>query len=44
MTPVPIKEKIVEDYNSQSDKPRNMLMTYFIEMKLKNLLETIGDF
>jgi len=43
-TPKELQEKIMESYNSQTNKNRSKLMNYFIANKLKNLLEHINDF
>lgn len=43
-TPEHIREKVMEQYNSQSGKDRSKLMNYFIEFRLKNLLESMNDF
>lgn len=44
MIPEEIKEKIKESYEGQSDKGRDKLFNYFIANKLKNLMESIGEF
>jgi len=44
MIPVNVKENILDSYNSQNDKGRDKLFNYFIANKLKNLMESIGDF
>ena len=43
-TPKEIVEKVVEDYHAQSGKKRDKLLNYFIERRLKNLMEVIGEF
>lgn len=43
-TPVELQEKIMESFNSQTNKNRSKLMNYFIANKLKNLLEHINEF
>lgn len=43
-TPKEIREKVMEQFNSQKDKNRSKLMNYFIANKLKNLTEHIGEF
>ena len=42
--PKEIKEKIMESYQGQTGKGREKLMNYFIANKLKNLMESIGEF
>ena len=44
MVPQEIGTKIVESYNKQEGKGREKLMNYFIANKLKNLMESIGEF
>lgn len=43
-TPDNIKEKVIDSYNAQNNKDRSKLMNYFIENRLKNLTESIGEF
>lgn len=43
-TPKEIVEKVVEDYHAQAGKKRDKLLNYFIERRLKNLMEVIGEF
>ena len=43
-TPKEIREKVMEQFNSQHDKNRSKLMNYFIAMKLKNLTEHLNEF
>ena len=43
-TPNEIKEKILESYNEQENKPKNKIMNYFIINRMKNFIETTGDF
>lgn len=43
-TPSEIKDKIMDQYNNQGQKDKSKLMNYFISNKLKNLMESIGDF
>lgn len=43
-TPNDLVEKIIHMYNAQQGKNRSKLMDYFIEFKLKTLVEKIGDF
>ena len=42
--PKNIKEKILEQYVNYSKNDRSRLMSYFIKYRLKNLLDSIGDF
>ena len=44
MIPEEIKTKIIESYESQTNKNRDKLINYFIANKLKNLMEHIGEF
>ena len=44
MIPVDVKDKILESYNGQGDKGRDKMFNYFIANKLKNLMESIGEF
>lgn len=42
--PQRIKEEVLRQYEEQAGKTRNKLFNYFIEKRLKNLLETINEF
>ena len=42
--PVEIKEKIINTYENTKPASRQKLLNYFIEYKLKNLLDVIEDF
>jgi 5'-3' exonuclease len=42
--PEEIKEKVISSYNEQAGKDRSKLMNYFINNKLRNLMENIGEF
>ena len=42
--PKEIKEKIIESYKNQVGKGRDKLVAYFMVNKLKNLMESIGEF
>jgi len=44
MIPKTVQEKIIESFESQVSKGRDKLMNYFIVNKLKNLMESIGEF
>ena len=39
-----IKESIINSYQKYKVNDRSKLLTYFIENKLKSLMENIGDF
>ena len=43
-TPWEIKEKILAQYEEQDDRDRSKMMNYFITNRLKNLMESIGEF
>jgi hypothetical protein len=43
-TPEPIRTETIKQYEEQGGKDRTKLFNYFIEHKLKNLFESIGDF
>lgn len=43
-TPDEIRLKVMESYNSQTNKDRSKLMNYFIANKLRNLVEHMGEF
>lgn len=43
-TPAEYKEKILASYNEQADKSGDQIMKYFINNRLKNLMEHMGDF
>jgi 5'-3' exonuclease len=42
--PVEYEDEILEQYNTEETKGRENLLNYFIEKKLKNLMEYMGDF
>ena len=42
--PTSIQERIVTEYESQANKPRDKMFNYFIKHKMKLLMESIGDF
>jgi hypothetical protein len=42
--PGDIKEKIINTYEETKPAPRNRLLNYFIENRLKNLMDVIGEF
>lgn len=44
LIPTEIKHKIVESFEAQRDRNRSKLMNYFMDKKLKNLMESISDF
>jgi len=43
-TPPQIREKILDEYINQEGKSRKNLLNYFIQKRMKNLIESIGDF
>jgi hypothetical protein len=43
-TPYEIKEKILAQYEEQDERDRSKMMNYFITNRLKNLMESIGEF
>ena len=43
-TPEDIKKSIIDTYNNTKPAPRMKLMNYFMEKKLKNLMEVIEEF
>jgi hypothetical protein len=43
-TPQDIKQKTVDQYDSYEYNQRDKLLNYFIQNKLRNLIEHIGDF
>lgn len=43
-TPVEIKRKIIEEYESQADKDRSKMFSFMIKNRLKVLTESITDF
>ena len=43
-TPADIKQKIVDQYDTYEYNQRDKLLNYFIQNKLRNLIEHIGDF
>jgi hypothetical protein len=42
--PSNLKEEIIKEYESQANKNRSKLFNYFIEHKLKNLMQSINEF
>ena len=42
--PDDLKEEIMKQYNKENDNDRSHLFDYFIKNKLKNLMESIGEF
>lgn len=44
LIPQEIKTSILDTYNNTKPASRSRLLTYFMEKKLKNLMEDIGDF
>jgi hypothetical protein len=43
-TPNELAEQITSSFDEQQNKSRDKLFNYFIKFKLKNLMESIGDF
>ena len=43
-TPAKIQKEILNKYNDNNLNDRSKLFGYFVEYKLKNLLNSIGDF
>ena len=43
-TPEEIREKVMDQFNNQTDRDRSKLLNYFIVNKLKNLTEHLGEF
>lgn len=44
LIPGDIRNSIIDTYDSTKPAPRSKLLTYFMEKKLKNLMEVIGEF
>lgn len=42
--PKEIKEKIINNYEETKPAPKNKLFNYFVEKKLMNLMDSIGEF
>ena len=42
--PQTVRTAIMQEYHSQADKPRDKMFNYFIQHKMKLLMESIGDF
>lgn len=42
--PEKIRQDIIAEYEAQSNKPRDKMFNYFIQHKMKLLMESIGDF
>lgn len=43
-TPKEIVERVISEYETQAGKKRDKLLNYFIQYRLKNLMEVIGEF
>jgi hypothetical protein len=43
-TPKEIRQSVISEYEAQSDKNKSKLFNYFVEHKLRNLMESINDF
>jgi hypothetical protein len=44
LIPGDIKEKIINTYEETKPAPRSKLLNYFIEYRLKNLMDVIEEF
>lgn len=44
LVPMDLKSEIINEYESQANKDKSKLLNYFMEHRLKNLLEFITDF
>lgn len=44
LVPDNIKNKVLESFRTQTSRGKEKLLNYFIEHKLKNLMQNIGDF
>ena len=42
--PTDIKESIIHTYDNTKPAPRSKLIPYFMDKKLKNLMDVIGEF
>ena len=42
--PQPIQKAVLEEYAAQANKPRDKIFNYFIQHRMKNLMEHIGEF
>lgn len=42
--PEKLKQEILAEYEAQANKPRDKMFNYFIQHKMKLLMESIGDF
>ncbi len=42
--PNKIKEQVIAQYDSQNNRSRNKMLNYFIDKKLRNLMENLSDF
>jgi hypothetical protein len=43
-TPQSIRDDVIEIYNAQAGKDRSKLFNYFVDNRLKNLMESINEF
>jgi polyphosphate kinase len=43
-TPDTIREKVMEQFDSQTNRDRSKLLNYFIANKLKNLTDHLSEF
>jgi hypothetical protein len=44
MVPEPIKKAVLSEFDRESGKNRQQMMKYFVEKRLKTLLDVISDF
>lgn len=44
MIPSNVKTNVLSEYHAQANKPRSKMFNYFIEHKMKLLIESVGDF
>ena len=42
--PQTLRNSIIDEYNAQAGKPRDKIFNYFIQHKMKLLMESVGDF
>ena len=44
LVPQDIQDQVLEDFSEDDNTSRDKLFNYFVQNKLKNLMEHIGDF
>lgn len=42
--PKDVRQRVINSYNEQGGRDKSKLLSYFIENKMKNMIELIGDF